>query len=105
VSLPADDPALTKLREQVAEADRAIIELVNARIELVAEIKRHKEATGREFLDRDRERWLVAHLQATSRGPLSPAGVEELAHEILDLTKREVARDERKAEDGGTAAG
>jgi chorismate mutase/prephenate dehydrogenase len=86
----AEDVVLAALRERVTETDRAIVELVNARLELVAEIKRHKAATGRDFLDPDRERWLIAHLQATSRGSLSDQGVEELVHEILDLVKREL---------------
>jgi len=94
VSGSAEDSVLASLRERVSETDRAIVELVNARIELVAEIKRHKARTGVDFLDPERERWLVGHLQTTSRGPLSAAGVEELAREILDLTKREVARGE-----------
>lgn len=105
MSVANDDPALAQLREQVAETDRAIVELVNARIELVAEIKRHKAATGKQFVDPDRERWLVGHLQTTSRGPLSAEGVEELAREILDLTKREVARGESEAPGAEAATG
>jgi chorismate mutase len=101
----AEDAVLAGLRERVAETDRAIVELVNARLELVAEIKRQKAATGRDFLDPDRERWLIAHLQATSRGPLSDGGVEELAREILDLVKRELAESGSEPGDAEAAAG
>ena len=102
---PAEDPILAGLRERVTETDRAIIELVNTRLELVAEIKRHKAATGLDFLDPDRERWLIAHLQTTNRGPLSEDGVEKLVREILDLAKRELARAESGTRDAGAAAG
>jgi chorismate mutase len=101
----AEDAVLAGLRERVAETDRAIVELVNARLELVAEIKRHKAATGRDFLDPDRERWLIAHLQATSRGPLSDHGIEELVREILDLVKRELAAAGSEPRDTEAAAG
>jgi hypothetical protein len=37
---------------------------------------------------------MLSYLTRANRGPLSPAGLEEIFSEILDLTKREVARKE-----------
>ena len=37
------DPLIRRLREQIAERDRAILDAVNARLKLAAELKRHKE--------------------------------------------------------------
>jgi chorismate mutase len=90
------DPLIRQLREQISDADRTIVEAINARLKLVARLKRYKESRGMSFVDPEREEWMLNYLTRTNRGPLSPAGLEELFSEILDLTKREVARgDER----------
>ena len=88
----ADDAQLAELREQVAETDRAIVEALNRRLELVARIRRHKETHGLPFLDTAREEWMLAHLMQANGGPLSEEGLRELYAQILDLTKREVTR-------------
>ena len=87
------DPTIERLRAEISEADRAILGAVNARIELVAELKRHKEALGLPFVDSERERILVEELVERNGGPLSPEGLRELYDCLLSLTKREVARD------------
>jgi chorismate mutase/prephenate dehydratase len=85
-----DDPVVVGLRERITAADRAILDAINARIELVAELKRHKEKVGLDFLDPDREARLLRSLVEANPGPLSAAGVEELFRSILELVKREV---------------
>jgi chorismate mutase len=87
----SDDPLLRELREQISVTDRAILDAVNARLELVARIKEHKESHGVGFLDPERERSMLAELVDGNSGPLSEVGVRELFAEILDITKREVA--------------
>jgi len=87
----ADDPVLRELREQISATDRAILDAVNARLELVARIKEHKESRGIGFLDPDRERSMLRDLAEGNGGPLSEDGVRELFTGILDLSKREVA--------------
>ncbi|HZR91176.1 MAG TPA: chorismate mutase [Gaiellaceae bacterium] len=101
MSAPQDDPVLATLRGKVAEVDRSILELVNTRLGLVQEIRRHKLAYGLPFLDPERERWLVSYLETVNRGPLTSEGVGELVRTLLDLIKREIAR----AEDGAHAGG
>jgi len=84
------DAPVRRLREQIAEWDRAVLDAVNARLRLVAELKRHKEGEGIDFVDADQEERLLQALEQANGGPLSQAGVRKLFEEILALTKREV---------------
>jgi chorismate mutase len=85
-----DDPVLSQLREQISDTDRAIVDAVNRRLGLVAQVKAHKDATGLGFLDPEREEWMLRYLASTNGGPLTDDGLRELFTTILDLTKREV---------------
>lgn len=89
------DPTVLRLRGEISEVDRAILAVVNTRIELVAHLRRHKDAVGLPFLDPNRERELIEELEAKNAGPLSPEGLRELYAYLLDLTKREVGKDGR----------
>jgi chorismate mutase len=86
------DPTITRLREQIAAADRAILEAVNRRLELVARVRAYKESNGIAFHDPGQEERLLGALADANAGPLSADGVRELFETILDLSKREVAR-------------
>ena len=94
----ASDPTVRRLREEISDLDRAIVDAVNARLELVAQLKRYKATKGIPFVDPDRERQLLDELASVNRGPLSTEGLHELFCELLDLTKREVARDDGRPE-------
>jgi 3-deoxy-7-phosphoheptulonate synthase/chorismate mutase len=87
------DPTVQRLREEISELDRSILDAVNRRIDLVAALRRHKQDVGLPFLDPDREQQLLDDLVATNDGPLSDEGVREHFSELLDLTKREIADD------------
>ena len=89
-----DDPLIKQLREQISDTDRSIVDAINARLRLVARLKTYKESRGIDFLDPEREEWMLQYLTRANRGPLSPEGLKELLAEILDLTKREVERGE-----------
>jgi chorismate mutase len=89
-----DDPLIKQLRQQISDTDRSIVDAVNARLRLVARIKTYKESRGIDFIDPEREEWMLQYLTRANRGPLSPDGLKELFEEILDLTKREVQRGE-----------
>jgi chorismate mutase len=93
VTAPAIDPTVQQLREEIAAIDRSILDDVNARIELVERIRRHKTEVGLPFVDPARERELIDVLAAANGGPLSPDGVRELYTYLLDLTKRELDGD------------
>jgi chorismate mutase len=89
-----DDPLIKQLRQQISDTDRSIVDAFNARLRLVARLKGYKESRGMDFLDPEREEWMLQYLTRANRGPLSSKGLKELFAEILDLTKREVRRGE-----------
>ncbi|HSF60922.1 MAG TPA: chorismate mutase [Gaiellaceae bacterium] len=88
----ASDPTVRRLRDEISDLDRAIVDAVNARLELVSQLKSYKASKGVPFVDPERERQLREELASANPGPLSPEGLEELVSGLLDLTKREVAR-------------
>ncbi len=81
--------SLDELRDQVTDNDREIVDAINKRLELVAQIKRYKEENGIAFLDPGREAALLDDLRRTNRGPLSDTGLAHILQELLDLSKRE----------------
>jgi chorismate mutase/prephenate dehydratase len=89
----SDDPTIRRIRDEISQLDRDILEAVNARLELVARLKLYKEKNGFPFLDPDRERQLLAELEEANPGPLTNEGLRELVTTILGLTKRELERD------------
>jgi chorismate mutase len=89
-----NDPLIKQLRQQISDTDRSIVDAMNARLRLVARLKRYKESRGIGFLDPEREEWMLQYLQRANRGPLSSEGLKDLFDEVLDLTKREVSRGE-----------
>ena len=93
MSTSGPDPTVSWLRGEISEADASIVAAVNARLELVARLKRHKESLGLPFLDPSRERELVDALVNQNGGPLSEDGLRELYACLLDLTKREVSEE------------
>ena len=84
------DPVVSELRTQIAELDRAIIEAVNRRLELVAVLKRHKADRGLPFLDPEREAWLLDRRAEANPGPLSEQGLRNFYAGLLELVKREL---------------
>lgn len=93
MSVSANTDAFVKdVRREISDVDTALVELVNKRLKLVAKLKRYKEEHGIGFVDLAREEWMLQYLSRSNRGPLSADGLAELYHELLDLTKREVAR-------------
>jgi len=87
------DPTVQRLRDEISELDRSILEAVNGRLELVAALRQHKQEVGLPFVDPDRERELLADLASANAGPLSDEGLRKLFGEVLKLTKREVTGD------------
>ena len=84
------DPVMKQLREQISDVDRAIIDAVNRRLKLVAQLKRYKDEQGIDFVDPEREEWMFAYQSRANRGPLSGDGLQAFYTELLALTKREV---------------
>jgi 3-deoxy-7-phosphoheptulonate synthase/chorismate mutase len=86
----SSDPTVDRVRTELAEQDRTILDAVNARLRLVAELKRYKAEAGIPFVDPEQEQRLLERLAAANTGPLSEEGVRELFTAILALTKREI---------------
>ena len=84
------DEQIRSLREEIAHRDLAILDAVNERLQLVAELKRHKETQGIDFVDPEQEERVLQALERANAGPLSGDGVRLLFREILALTKREL---------------
>jgi chorismate mutase len=95
-----EDPYVLGVRREISDLDRSLVELVNKRLKLVARLKRYKEEHGIGFVDLAREEWMLQYLQRANRGPLSEAGLSELYHALLGLTKQEV----QGQDDSGSAA-
>jgi len=89
-AVPTDDPTVVRVRREISDLDRALVELVNKRLMLVAGLKRYKDERGIGFVDLAREEWMLRYLQRANRGPLSEQGLADLYHGLLDLMKREV---------------
>lgn len=92
MSAVAQDEYVARVRREISDLDRSLVELVNRRLALVAQLKRYKDDHGIGFVDLAREEWMLQYLQRVNRGPLSRDGLTELYHELLDLMKREVRR-------------
>ena len=70
----ASDSCLIQPRREISDTDRAVVELVNKRLKLVATIKDYKAHRGMDFVDPDRERWMRKYLHRANRGPLPGCG-------------------------------
>ena len=97
MSDPGSDPTVRRLRDEISDLDRAIMDAVNARLELVARLRRHKESKGIPFVDPDREHELLDDAAGANRGPLSAEGLREFYGALLDLMKREVEREDSES--------
>jgi len=91
------DPLVRQLREQISDNDLALVQAVNKRIKLVAQMKSYKASRGYDFLDPDREEWMLRYLMRASSGPLTEEGLRDLFEAVLALTKRQVEALEERA--------
>ncbi len=89
------DRFIDEQRAEITALDRAILEAVSRRLELVRALKRYKSASGIEFVDRAREQQILEQLVRANPGPLSEDAVRDLFAHILELMKSELARDRR----------
>jgi chorismate mutase/prephenate dehydratase len=83
------DETLSRLRAEIAALDADLVAAINRRIELVRQIRRHKEQTGIAFVDPAQEQANLDRLASANDGPLSASGLEELYRAVLALSKRE----------------
>ena len=84
------DPVIRQYREQISDNDRALVEALNKRLRLVAQLKAYKESRGIEFVDPEREEWMLRDLARANRGPVTEEGLRAFYERIFDLALREV---------------
>jgi prephenate dehydrogenase len=89
---------LEQLRGEIEEVDRALLEALNRRLELVIRVNEHKRGTGTPVIDADREATLVRELVDANGGPLSEAAVQAFFAAVLDVTKQDAQRSNRPAQ-------
>ena len=88
---PAGDPVIRQLREQVSDNDRALVDALNKRLNSSRSSRATRSEHGLDFVDPQREEWMLRDLTRFNGGPLSAEGLEQIYAAILDLTKREVS--------------
>jgi prephenate dehydrogenase len=100
------DLELEQLRREISALDRALLDTLNRRLELVERVRGHKDAAGERWIDAERETELLRALATENRGPLSERAVTAIFTAILDVMKQEVAaaRPARPAADAAAPA-
>ena len=85
------DPLVKQIREDISDNDRAIVDAFNKRLKLVSRLKDYKAERGYDFVDPEREEWMLTYLARANKGPLTEVGLRELFEQLLALTKKEVS--------------
>lgn len=85
-----DDPVVKQFRDQISDNDLKIIAAVNKRLKLVAQLWQYKHEQGLPESDPEREAWMLTYAARANKGPLTRAGLADLYHHLLELTKREL---------------
>ena len=86
------DPVVTAARERISAVDAEILDAVNRRVALVAELHAHKRAQGYPMRDPARERALIDTLSENNPGPISAQRLAELYGLLLEICTSEAAR-------------
>ena len=84
------DEDLARFRDEIRAVDRELTAGLNRRLELVAELRRYKDAHDIPFVDPEREAQLIAERLAENTGPISDEGLRAFYIELLALIKREL---------------
>jgi prephenate dehydrogenase len=95
---------LDQLRAEITALDRALLDTLNRRLELVERVRERKEQAGERWIDSERETELLSGLVAENRGPLSERAVTAIFTAVLDVMKQELAAS-RPARPAAPAAG
>jgi chorismate mutase len=90
VSNGNDDPVIRQLRDQISDNDLKILDGINKRLKLVAQLWEYKRQKGLEVYAPGQEEWLLTFASRANKGPLSGDGLREIYLELLALTKREL---------------
>jgi chorismate mutase/prephenate dehydratase len=83
----SEGPELERLRESIDAVDRQILEKLNERARLVAEVGRHKQSEATPVYAAARERDIVERLRSANDGPFPDAGLPHVFREIISATR------------------
>jgi chorismate mutase len=86
---PAEDPVIQELREQISANDRAIIDAINRRLQLLERMLARKVEQGYALYDPARESRMLKALEDLNNGPISTDGLAEIYQAVLEVTQRE----------------
>ncbi|HUZ84417.1 MAG TPA: chorismate mutase [Gaiellales bacterium] len=86
------DPVVDERRARITETDLEIVDAVNRRLRLVADLHAHKRAHGHPLRDHDRERRLMERLDEANGGPISRDGLHRLYAVLIEICTAEAAR-------------
>jgi chorismate mutase len=86
------DPVVASYRKRINAVDDEILDAVNRRVTLVAELHRHKREQGYPMRDPAREQMLIEKLNTTNTGPLSEQRLADLYRLMLEICTSEAAR-------------
>jgi chorismate mutase/prephenate dehydratase len=84
---PPTDSGLARLREQIDEVDRDILERLNERAKLVQQVGEQKRSAGASVYEASRERRIVDALAEMNGGPFPDAGLAPVFREIISATR------------------
>jgi chorismate mutase/prephenate dehydratase len=104
---PRTSAELARLRTEIDELDRRIVQLLNQRGELVKAVGHEKAALGRRAIrDRDREREVLLRVTMSNAGPVPQADLLAIYRRLIASARGlETAERERlrRGEDDGPA--
>jgi len=98
VSADAAPRELARLREAIDHVDEVLVRLLNQRTKYAIEIGRIKGVLDLPVYSPEREKQVLANVEAWSEGPLAPAAMRRLFERIIDEA-RSVERASAKRED------
>lgn len=85
-----DDAEVNAIREEIGAADRAFVELVNRRVELVQRMKARKEQIGAGWVDPAREQRMLDWIASINQGPVSDETLVALYRQLVAGCKHDV---------------
>ena len=74
---------LNPIREKIDQLDHQLVEIINRRLELAAEIGRIKRSTGGEIYVPEREDAVLRKVTATNKGPVKNEALQAIYRELM----------------------
>ena len=79
---------LSKSREKIDRIDKQIVDLLEERMKVAADVAEYKRNTGKPVLDREREQSKLAALQELASNEFNAVSVRELFSQIMSMSRK-----------------